>query len=225
MPTPDRWGGGGWLHVDVFATLTVALPTRRKCPVHIAEQSKHTNALRLQKCVLLRWFAVALLLQGCLEAVASSLQHLEQVLPGSCSRLLCESMLQLSINTQPDLQQLKAAAASMFHSAAGAAAGGGGSTLQQLQEDEDTPQQHQQQQQQARPGSSGGLRQKGYGQVYAAAAAGGGGQQQQLQQQRPGMDCVVLQGVGQLGPLGSYLLARWREDVARSAAAAAQGML
>jgi hypothetical protein len=197
----------------------VALPTRRKCPVHVAGQSNHTNELWLQKCVLLRWFAVALwLLQGCLEAVASSLQHLEQVLPGSCSRLLCESMLQLSINTQPDLQQLKAAAASMFDSAAAAA---GGSTLQ-LQEDEDTPQQ-----QQARPGSSGGLRQKGYGQLYAAAAAGGGRQQQQQQQQqqRPGMDCVVLQGVGQLGPLGSYLLARWREDVARSAAAAAQGML
>jgi len=31
-----------------------------------------------------------------------------------------------------------------------------------------------------------------------------------------------MSAVTQLGPLGNYLLARWKEDAARSAAAAAQ---
>jgi len=182
----------------------------------------------------------------CLEAAAGALQQLEGVAPGSCSRLLCEAMLQLSINSTPDLQQLQAAAASMFGgsssaglssgpaaaaAAAAAAAGGGGdrgSTLQQLDEEGDEVVQSGrttsgQQQQQGKIGSSTGS-------ALAQPGLGGAGvgsvlrqQQHQQQQQRPGMDCVVLQGVGQLGPLGSYLLARWREDVARSAAAAAQG--
>lgn len=163
--------------------------------------------------------------QACLEAAAGSLQQLEQVAPGSCSRLLCEAMLQLSISSTPDLQTLKTAAASMFGSGSGttAAAGGGGggvvgSVQQQLGEGEGQPGTGQAlQQQQGRSRSNGGLLSQGYG--------GAEEQQQQQQQQRPGMDCVVLQGVGPLGPLGSYLLARWREDVARSAAAAAQGMI
>jgi hypothetical protein len=60
---------------------------------------------------------------------------------------------------------------------------------------------------------------------HPALLQGYGGEQRQQQQQQPGMECVVLQGVGPLGSLGSYLLARWREDVARSAAAAAQGLV
>jgi hypothetical protein len=150
--------------------------------------------------------------QACINAVSCSLQQLEGVAPGSCSRLLCEAMLQLSINEQQGLHQLKAAAGSMFASRGGGELAGATQSANR------------------RPGSS------------AAAAASQPHQQQQLpwqqhQQQHRQLSPVgrygggssklglspasALPGVGQLGPLGSYLLNRWREDAARAAAAAA----
>jgi hypothetical protein len=137
-------------------------------------------------------------------------------------------MLQLSISSTPDLQTLKAAAGSMFSSSAG--------TVQQQQQQQqqqgvDTQPLQPQAQGFGRPGSSSSNLQQQL--VYGHVAAAGASQQQQQQQQRqqqqhqqrPGMESVVLAGVGQLGPLGTYLLSRWREDVARSAAAAAQGVV
>ncbi|KAF8057626.1 svkA [Scenedesmus sp. PABB004] len=73
----------------------------------------------------------ALCPQAAIDATAGCLQQLEQLLPGSCGRLLCEAVLQLSITEHPALEQLRAAAASMFGGAAAAAlprgadAGGG----------------------------------------------------------------------------------------------------
>lgn len=129
-------------------------------------------------------------------------------------------MLQLSINEQPALDSLKAAAATMF---AGIAARGAGGQLQSKVEpsglltvsEVDKQQQKQQ-------GQSGGLlgsrvsnsgASAAKGRVTGASAGGAGGL---------GPATAVVPAVGQLGPLGNYLLARWREDATRSATAAAQ---
>ncbi|WIA42919.1 hypothetical protein OEZ86_008833 [Tetradesmus obliquus] len=72
--------------------------------------------------------------QAAIDTAASALQQLEQLQPGSCSLLLCEAMLQLSVNEQPALVKLRAAAASMF----GAAAADG------LEQQRSKPQQQQQ---------------------------------------------------------------------------------
>jgi hypothetical protein len=150
-----------------------------------------------------------------LEAAAAALAQVEAESAGACSRLLLEACLQLSIASQPELQQLKAAAASMFSSSSS-------STAHPAASGEQYP--HSQQQQGGLQGVGGAAR----GAWGDSGADGGRHHQQQQQQQRarrPGVECVVLQGVGQLGPLGSFLLGRWREDVARSAAAAAaQGL-
>jgi hypothetical protein len=181
-------------------------------------------------------------LQAAIDATASGLQQLEQLLPGSCARLLCEAMLQLSVNEQPSLVKLHAAAASMF---------GGSATdgpeqqrskqqqqqqqqqkLPQISEVEQPPPPMQQQQQQRK------MEQLGLGSSPAAgllgkqrpfAGAGGGLSGLNSSSNSSGgaaanaAAAAGLPGVGQLGPLGSYLMARWREDATRSAAAAAQG--
>lgn len=169
----------------------------------------------------------AVFLQSAIDAVASSLQQLEKQLPGSCSRLLCEAMLQLSINEQPALETLRAAAATMFAgTSAGPVAGKdsnfhlqsrpGLNLLSPVSETEA----HQPKQLGllgARSSNTGSpasaVATKGRISGAGAGSAGGAG---------TAGSGPVLPGVGQLGPLGNYLLARWREDATRSATAAAQ---
>ncbi|WIA22461.1 hypothetical protein OEZ85_004759 [Tetradesmus obliquus] len=178
--------------------------------------------------------------QAAIDTAASALQQLEQLQPGSCSRLLCEAMLQLSVNEQPALVKLRAAAASMF----GAAAADGleqqrskpqqqQQKLPQISEVEQQQQPVLQQQQQQRK-----MEQLGLGSTPPAGLgkqrpfAGPGGGLSGLDGSSSGGTAAAaaaaaaaagLPGVGQLGPLGCYLLARWREDATRCAAAAAQG--
>uniref|UniRef100_A0A383WK35 non-specific serine/threonine protein kinase n=1 Tax=Tetradesmus obliquus TaxID=3088 RepID=A0A383WK35_TETOB len=175
--------------------------------------------------------------QAAIDTAASALQQLEQLQPGSCSRLLCEAMLQLSVNEQPALVKLRAAAASMF----GAAAADG------LEQQRSKPQQQQQklpqiseveqqqqpvlQQQQQRKMEQLGLGSTppaGLGKQRPFAGPGGGlsglgGSSSGGTAAAAAAAAAGLPGVGQLGPLGCYLLARWREDATRCAAAAAQG--
>jgi hypothetical protein len=193
------------------------------------------NPISLHFDILL--LLLLLCMQATIDSAAAALQQLEQLLPGSCSRLLCEAMLQLSVNEQPSLVKLRAAAASMF---GGSAADGSDQqrSKQQQQpqqqklpqisevEQQSPPMQQQQQQQQRK------MEQLGLGSSPAAGLlgkqrpfAGAGGAPGGVKSSSGGGAATAagLPGVGQLGPLGSYLLARWREDATRSAAAAAQG--
>jgi hypothetical protein len=175
--------------------------------------------------------------QAAIDTAASALQQLEQLLPGSCSRLLCEAMLQLSVNEQPALVKLRAAAASMFGSSNSSSSDGleqQRPKQQQQQQQGKLPQisevEQQQQQQQQRQMEQLGLGSSpaaGLGKQRPFAWPGGG--LSGLGSSSSGGSAAALNaaaglpGVGQLGPLGNYLLARWREDATRSAAAAAQG--
>jgi hypothetical protein len=140
------------------------------------------------------------------------LQQLERQVPGASARLLSEAILQLSISDIPQLSKLLAAARSIFGPRGGGSGGGGGSaggavgsSLSSLPSA-------------ATPGglagrtgvaplqfTPGGL--PAAGGAVAAFDGGKGGSA------GPGPD---------LGLLGNFLLARWREDAARSAAAGAR---
>ncbi|GBF98708.1 serine threonine kinase [Raphidocelis subcapitata] len=141
--------------------------------------------------------------QAAVDALASQLSQLERQLPGCCARLLSEAMLQLSISDSPQLAKLQAAARGMFgansgsNTGAGAGAGGTG----------------------AAPGH--GM----WAGVGGQPGAGGSSLDapgSMSAKHAPGAAAAVGPPGPDLGLLGNFLLARWREDAARSAAAAAR---
>jgi hypothetical protein len=151
-------------------------------------------------------------------------------------------MLQLSVNEQPSLVEIQPAAASMF---GGSAADGPeqqrskqqqqqqSKPLQMSEVEQQQPPMQQQQQQQQRKMEQLGLSSSpaagllGKQRPFAGAGGGLSGLHSSSNSRRGASvnaaAAAGLPGVGQLGPLASYLLARWHEDATRSAAAAAQG--
>jgi hypothetical protein len=135
--------------------------------------------------------------QAAVDAVALQMQQLERQCPGSCARLLSEAMLQLSISDNPLLAKLQAAARGLF----GSSSSGGGAAAAAPPPSAAGPGGAPALAGPALPGPGGGSSKPA---VAGAAGPPGAG---------AGPD---------LGLLGNFLLARWREDVARSAAAAAR---
>jgi hypothetical protein len=153
-------------------------------------------------------------LKAAVDAVALQMQQLERQCPGSSARLLSEAMLQLSISDNPLLAKLQATARGLF----GSSAGGGGAPAVMPVAAAWTPGGVPNLSGPALPGfparSRTGLEKPAgtaaallpnaeTGRIPSAAAA------------------AAAQGPD-LGLLGNFLLARWREDAARAAAAAAR---
>eukprot|EP00879_Flechtneria_rotunda_P010468 GHRR01010944.1.p1 GENE.GHRR01010944.1~~GHRR01010944.1.p1 ORF type:complete len:646 (+),score=245.22 GHRR01010944.1:1131-3068(+) len=154
--------------------------------------------------------AGSLELQASIAAVANSLLHLEQLLPGACARLMHEAVLQLSVTsdaTPPELQQLHAAAVNMFAVTASQVQGASSNSQQQQQ-------QGLRQQQRLSPVIENN-------QQEAAQYRGSSAAKQGLTTNDGGLIAA------QLGPLGTFLLNRWKEDAARAAPATAmqQGLV
>lgn len=141
--------------------------------------------------------------QAAVDAVTVSLQQLERALPGATARVLSEAMLQLSIADSAPLAKLQATGRSVFGGSGGGAGGGAA----------------------AGPGMahSAAVRSSGSGLGGGVVGGGGGGTAAPLD---PGVGIPGLKSGGGGGPdlglLGNFLLARWREDAARAAAAAAR---
>jgi hypothetical protein len=147
------------------------------------------------------------------DAVVEQLQQLERQLPGGSARLLSEAMLLLSISDSPQLAKLVASARCIFgattsggagpaappSAAAGALAGAPVAGLSAGPS--------------CAPGAalpSNGRARRGAGASTATALM-------------PGVDKGTAGTTGpDLGLLGNFLLGQWREDAARSAAAAAR---
>lgn len=147
--------------------------------------------------------------QAAVDSVVASLQQLERQLPGASARLLSEAMLQLSINDSSQLGKLLASARCIFGAASGNSGDGGGNATPVVTsagvQAGPTPAPA------ATPLSTGARIGVGAGTPGAAAAA------------VLGSDVAVGSRAGpDLGMLGHFLLARWREDAARTAAAAAR---
>ena len=134
--------------------------------------------------------------------------------PGGSARVLSEAMLLLSISDSPQLATLLSSARSVFAPAGGVGGGGGGFA----------------------DGSGALSLSTPGGRLLGSSAEFGQQQQQQQQPFGPGKALApspspagargAVAGAqphhADLGLLGDYLLARWREDAARSAAAAAR---
>ncbi|KAI8474384.1 MAG: kinase-like domain-containing protein [Monoraphidium minutum] len=134
--------------------------------------------------------------QAAVDGVVAQLQGLERQLPGGSARLLSEAMLLLSISDSPHLAKLLASARCIFGGGAAAAAGpaSGGAAAAAGAPAASMPSPGPQ-----RPGAAGG----------GTGAPGGGA-------------AAALPGGGpDLGLLGNFLLASWREDAARCAASKA----
>jgi hypothetical protein len=143
--------------------------------------------------------------QAAVDALASQLTQLERQLPGSCARLLSEAMLQLSISDSPQLTKLQAAARGMF----GANSGGSGGAVGA-----------------AGTGGTGAVKGHGtwagIGGLPGAGTAPLDGRGSASGKHAPGAAAAAGPHGPDLGLLGNFLLGRWREDAARSAAAAAR---
>ena len=141
--------------------------------------------------------------QAAVDSVSAALQQLERQIPGATARLLSEAMLQLSISDSPQLSKLLAAARSVF----GAAGAPGGGTAGPPTAG-------------AAAGSSG-LAGAQHGHVRSSGGAPGAAPAAAAALD-PGIAGIKAGAAPDLGLLGNFLLARWREDTARSAAAAAR---
>ncbi|GFR49623.1 hypothetical protein Agub_g11694 [Astrephomene gubernaculifera] len=142
--------------------------------------------------------------QALLSGLVSNLAQLEKMMPGASYRLVQELLVRLSCSSEPALEPLRASATGLYTSAAA-------SPLQPMQSG-------------STAAGAAGMSAAGLGPASAASSAsglptgGGSGFSSGV-----GRSSGRL-GVPDMGPLGEFLLGRWREEEAHEVALLARSM-